>query len=145
MTWYFVGAFLCKRNILNNKNSCWINFYCHRFFYRLVGRLINGRSYLDRQYISLICKCGKHAFGKLSHLVSSGRMNPVHFLVFLLVLICGVDAGTYNDLQTWPNRSVIVHLFEWKYKDIAKECETFLSKYNYGAVQIRQQLHHNRT
>jgi len=30
----------------------------------------------------------------------------------------------------------MVHLFEWKWTDIANECETVLSKYGYGAVQI---------
>ncbi|KAK9871279.1 hypothetical protein WA026_011549 [Henosepilachna vigintioctopunctata] len=34
------------------------------------------------------------------------------------------------------NRSTIVHLFEWKWKDIAQECENFLSKHGYGGVQI---------
>ncbi|KAI6176962.1 nucleoprotein [Aphelenchoides bicaudatus] len=42
----------------------------------------------------------------------------------------------YDDPQTFPNRTVIVHLFEWKHSDVAKECENFLSKYEYGAVQI---------
>lgn len=35
-----------------------------------------------------------------------------------------------------PGRSVIVHLFEWRYDDIAEECETFLGPRGYGAVQI---------
>lgn len=30
----------------------------------------------------------------------------------------------------------IVQLFEWKWSDIAKECETFLSPKGYGGVQI---------
>ncbi|KHJ88756.1 hypothetical protein OESDEN_11447 [Oesophagostomum dentatum] len=29
----------------------------------------------------------------------------------------------------------MVHLFEWKWTDIAKECEDFLQYYGYGAVQ----------
>ncbi|KAI6241538.1 Glycosyl hydrolase and Alpha-amylase domain containing protein [Aphelenchoides fujianensis] len=36
----------------------------------------------------------------------------------------------------------MVHLFEWKYTDIANECEQFLSKYNYGAVQISPPQEH---
>lgn len=65
------------------------------------------------------------------------------FLFALLgCLLIGVNAEVYDDPQTWPNRTVMVHLFEWKYEDIAKECETFLSKYNYGAVQISPPQEH---
>ncbi|XP_065368137.1 alpha-amylase 4N-like [Calliphora vicina] len=34
------------------------------------------------------------------------------------------------------NRSTIVHLFEWTWPDIAKECEEFLGPQGYGGVQI---------
>lgn len=34
------------------------------------------------------------------------------------------------------NRSVIVHLFEWKFTDIANECETFLAPNGFGGVQV---------
>lgn len=62
-------------------------------------------------------------------------MRLIAFLSFLIALIgCNVS-GTYTDPQTWMNRTVMVHLFEWKYEDIAKECE-FLAKYNYGAIQL---------
>ncbi|XP_782889.4 alpha-amylase 4N [Strongylocentrotus purpuratus] len=33
-------------------------------------------------------------------------------------------------------RSVIVHLFEWTWNDIAKECERFLGPYGFAGVQI---------
>ena len=33
-------------------------------------------------------------------------------------------------------RTTIVHLFEWKWNDIAEECETFLGPYGYGGVQV---------
>ena len=35
-----------------------------------------------------------------------------------------------------PDRSVIVHLFEWTWTDIAQECETFLGPAGYRAVQV---------
>lgn len=38
--------------------------------------------------------------------------------------------------ETYPDRQTYVHLFEWKWTDIANECETFLAKYKYGAIQI---------
>lgn len=43
--------------------------------------------------------------------------------------------GQWNT-QTWSDRQTYVHLFEWKWKDIANECETFLARYKYGAIQI---------
>lgn len=44
----------------------------------------------------------------------------------------------YDQVTTLPDRQTIVHLFEWKWSDIAKECETFLQNYGYGAVQVSQ-------
>lgn len=35
-----------------------------------------------------------------------------------------------------PNRSAMVHLFEWKWSDIARECENFLAPNGYAGVQI---------
>lgn len=37
---------------------------------------------------------------------------------------------------------VFVHLFEWKWDDIAQECENFLSPKGYGAVQISPPTEH---
>jgi alpha-amylase len=36
----------------------------------------------------------------------------------------------------WPNRSGMVHLFSWKFSDIADECENFLAPKGYAGVQI---------
>ncbi|KAG4066490.1 hypothetical protein HA402_007126 [Bradysia odoriphaga] len=36
------------------------------------------------------------------------------------------------------NRRAIVQLFEWKFADVANECETFLGKNNFGGVQVSQ-------
>jgi len=43
-----------------------------------------------------------------------------------------------------PNlsRTVMVHLFEWRWDDIAEECETFLGPNGYGAVQISPPQEH---
>lgn len=35
------------------------------------------------------------------------------------------------------NRRAIVQLFEWKFVDIAHECETFLGKNNFAGVQVK--------
>jgi alpha-amylase len=37
---------------------------------------------------------------------------------------------------------VFVHLFEWKWQDVAQECETFLAPNGYGAVQISPATEH---
>ncbi|KHJ95619.1 alpha amylase, catalytic domain protein [Oesophagostomum dentatum] len=44
--------------------------------------------------------------------------------------------GRYDGPNTLPDRKTMVHLFEWKWTDIAKECEDFLQYYGYGAVQV---------
>ncbi|XP_062541644.1 alpha-amylase I-like [Armigeres subalbatus] len=41
-----------------------------------------------------------------------------------------------NEPFFFPNRSVIVHLFEWKFDDIAEECEKVLGPNGYGGVQV---------
>lgn len=43
--------------------------------------------------------------------------------------------GQLNNPQMLDGKSVIVQLFEWKFSDIAKECE-FLSTSGYGGVQV---------
>lgn len=37
-------------------------------------------------------------------------------------------------------RSVIVHLFEWKWEDIALECERYLGPKGFGGVQVYNKL-----
>ncbi|KAG5669628.1 hypothetical protein PVAND_017513 [Polypedilum vanderplanki] len=39
------------------------------------------------------------------------------------------------DTHWWSGRSGIVHLFEWKWNDIANECETFLAPNGFAGVQ----------
>ncbi len=41
-----------------------------------------------------------------------------------------------KDPNTAPNRHTAVHLFEWKWADIANECERFLGPYGYAGVQV---------
>ncbi|CAJ0589641.1 unnamed protein product [Cylicocyclus nassatus] len=51
-------------------------------------------------------------------------------------LLVSVAADPYDDPHTLWNRQTMVHLFEWKWSDIARECENFLQHYGYGAVQV---------
>ncbi|XP_067633572.1 alpha-amylase 1-like [Eurosta solidaginis] len=41
-----------------------------------------------------------------------------------------------------PNRTGIVQLFEWKFVDIAKECEEFLGPHGYAGVQVSPVTEH---
>nr|AAN77138.1 alfa-amylase [Anthonomus grandis] len=53
------------------------------------------------------------------------------------ILILGVTAVLGQHDPHWVDgRSTIVHLFEWKWADIASECENFLSKKGFAGVQI---------
>ncbi|XP_055692015.1 alpha-amylase A-like [Lutzomyia longipalpis] len=63
----------------------------------------------------------------------------MHFISFgggiLLVLVLHVADGQF-DPHFLPGRSVIVHLFEWKFSDIAAECENYLGPNGFGGVQV---------
>ncbi|XP_073957016.1 alpha-amylase-like isoform X2 [Choristoneura fumiferana] len=54
----------------------------------------------------------------------------------LLSLFGAVTCDHHARTNQLPDRSTIVHLFEWKYKDIADECERFLGPKGFGGVQI---------
>lgn len=41
-----------------------------------------------------------------------------------------------HDPHHWPNRTGIVHLFEWPFAAVATECEHFLAAAGYAAVQV---------
>ncbi|CEF68947.1 Alpha amylase family and Glycosyl hydrolase, family 13, catalytic domain and Alpha-amylase, C-terminal all beta domain and Glycosyl hydrolase, family 13, subfamily, catalytic domain and Glycosyl hydrolase, family 13, all-beta domain and Glycoside hydrolase, catalytic domain and Glycoside hydrolase, superfamily domain-containing protein [Strongyloides ratti] len=66
-----------------------------------------------------------------------------YFLTFLILIsyTSSYNFYWYDELFT-DDKQIIVHLFEWKWTDIANECETFLSKYGYGAVQISPPMEH---
>lgn len=50
--------------------------------------------------------------------------------------------ATSAQAQTSP-RTAFVHLFEWKWTDIAKECETYLGPKGFAAVQVSPPNEHN--
>lgn len=59
-------------------------------------------------------------------------------LLFLAVIALFGQCQTQLDENMWENRNTIVQLFEWKWNDIADECENFLQHQGYGGVQVRQ-------
>ncbi|XP_070562671.1 alpha-amylase-like [Ptychodera flava] len=52
------------------------------------------------------------------------------FSYFVYFALAQKDANTYG------GRQAIVHLFEWKWTDIAAECERFLGPKGFGGVQV---------
>lgn len=49
--------------------------------------------------------------------------------------LVALSSAQFNPNQ-WTGRAGIVHLFEWKWADIARECETFLAPNGYAGVQV---------
>ena len=52
------------------------------------------------------------------------------------MVIVLVSCGEYDSTQTLCSRQTMVQLMEWKWTDIALECENFLAANGYGAVQV---------
>lgn len=88
----------------------------------------------------------------------SALLNATIIGFAVLILVLGAqddlqDAIPQADLDGAPPtvvaagdtpRSVIVHLFEWRWDDIAAECEGFLGAAGYGAVQVSPPNEHRR-
>ncbi|XP_041506695.1 pancreatic alpha-amylase-like isoform X1 [Microtus oregoni] len=55
--------------------------------------------------------------------------------LFLLLSLIGFCWAQYNP-HTQYGRTSIVHLFEWRWVDIAKECERYLAPKGFGGVQV---------
>lgn len=54
----------------------------------------------------------------------------------LLVIFIAATATAQYDPHFLENRTVIVHLFEWKWDDVARECEEFLGPHGVGGIQV---------
>lgn len=57
------------------------------------------------------------------------------FFLINIIFVVTIIHGQHNP-HHWPGRTGIVHLFEWKFNDIADECEHFLAPAGYGGVQV---------
>lgn len=66
-------------------------------------------------------------------------------VIIILAIISSIFQLVYNtkDPNILPGRDVIVHLFEWKWKDVAKECERYLGPKGFGAIQVSPPNEHN--
>ena len=54
----------------------------------------------------------------------------------LLAVVAPAESAALNNPNFVPGHDVIVHLFEWKWMDIADECETYLGPKGFGGVQV---------
>ncbi|TKR75722.1 hypothetical protein L596_016974 [Steinernema carpocapsae] len=65
---------------------------------------------------------------------------PLASLLSLAAVQASGNAGGhiywYDKTQNLVDRQVLVHLFEWKWRDVAKECEDYLQHFGFGAVQV---------
>lgn len=61
--------------------------------------------------------------------------SEVRLLFSILVVSIGIHAD-HIDPYFEPHRTGIVHLFEWKFSDIAKECTEYLGPNGFAAVQV---------
>lgn len=55
---------------------------------------------------------------------------------FLIVAVFVELCLAQHNPNTKHNRTSIVHLFEWRWADIAEECERYLAPNGYGGVQV---------
>jgi len=62
--------------------------------------------------------------------------------VLLFVFLAnGIDSQYYGNYFCQPGRDVVVHLFEWKWSDIQKEC-SWLAQHNFCAIQVSPPSEH---
>ncbi|XP_055842892.1 alpha-amylase 1-like [Episyrphus balteatus] len=62
-------------------------------------------------------------------------MAFTNVLAVLIVVVIAATNGQHNT-NYWGGRDTMVHLFEWKWEDIANECEQFLAPKGYAGVQV---------
>lgn len=61
--------------------------------------------------------------------------------LLILLALFGLSLAQHNP-QLKHGRTTIVHLFEWRWADIAAECERFLGPNGFGGVQVSH-VHYN--
>ncbi|XP_047533014.1 alpha-amylase 1-like [Vanessa atalanta] len=62
--------------------------------------------------------------------------TEIRMMRFILLLSAAAMAVAYKNPHYAAGRSTMVHLFEWKWDDIAAECERFLGPRGFGGIQI---------
>lgn len=64
----------------------------------------------------------------------------INLCLLLLLALTNRFANGQFDTNQVAGRDTIVHLFEWKWDDIAHECENFLAPRGYAGVQVSHSL-----
>ncbi|XP_030846564.1 alpha-amylase B-like [Strongylocentrotus purpuratus] len=64
------------------------------------------------------------------------------FRIVVLSLVISVVYGSSTEPNFADGRTVIVHLFEWKWTDIAEECERFIGPHKFAGVQVSPPSEH---
>ncbi|XP_014211520.1 alpha-amylase B-like [Copidosoma floridanum] len=64
------------------------------------------------------------------------RLVRLFFFLLVQQQAHSYDSAAYKDPHYADGRTTMVHLFEWKFKDIAEECERFLGPMGFAAVQV---------
>lgn len=64
------------------------------------------------------------------------RIASIALVLMLLGLFTQSIPSYQAQAQAAAPRTVFVHLFEWKWKDVARECELYLGPKGYAAVQV---------
>lgn len=73
---------------------------------------------------------------KLSNDSIEDEVTPL-LVAFATVLAAANGDNLFRNPHFARGHIGIVHLFEWKWKDIALECERFLGPKGFGGVQVR--------
>jgi alpha-amylase len=70
--------------------------------------------------------------------MKSSLIRRTFFLSMALLIVFGFTVATQpgETAVADQTRTVFVHLFEWKWSDIAQECENFLGPKGFSAVQV---------
>lgn len=58
-------------------------------------------------------------------------------MLFLSILVFSKLVMAYHNPHYVKGHDTMVHLFEWKWSDIADECEKFLGPIGFGGVQVK--------
>lgn len=77
-----------------------------------------------------------------SVLVRLRRLTALVLLSFAVPLACGSAPGGPAAATPPGTRDVIVHLFQWNWASVARECHDFLGPRGYGGVQVSPPQEH---
>ena len=66
----------------------------------------------------------------------------ISLIIICLICVNNARYAPYKDPLYRNGTTVMIHLFEWKWTDIASECERFLAPKGYAAVQISPPSEH---